>query len=217
MSPGPKAASPPKRRKRPRGNHGRSPRAAPKVVVAAADCHKSQFHFRIFQCWTKLNDFYGNTSIVSIVVLCDLAWNLCFIKFRGFKCSLVNFASQRLCARKVERYTVAPLLRVVSILAQGLGVSLFKTLKSMKHASSKRMVLLLMEETLHQLIWQISHYTQGFNTIPGGARFLPSTVGKDSRITMANKDLCWLDMHKNNKDPGDFVDSFSRQWGKHFT
>ena len=38
---------------------------------------------------------------------------------------------ESLCVRKFERSTVAPLLRVVSILAQRLGVSLFTTLKLM--------------------------------------------------------------------------------------
>ena len=31
-----------------------------------------------------------------------------------------------------------------------------------------------MKEILHELIWRIAHYLQGF--IPGGAGFLPSTV-----------------------------------------
>ena len=39
-------------------------------------------------------------------------------------------------------------------------------------------VLLLMAEILYQLIGSVSHYLQGFSTIPGGClRFLPSTVG----------------------------------------
>jgi len=33
-----------------------------------------------------------------------------------------------------------------------------------------------MEEILHQLMWQISHYLRGFIYMPGGAAFLPSTV-----------------------------------------
>ena len=36
--------------------------------------------------------------------------------------------------------------------------------------------ILLMEEILHQLIGSLSHYLQGFSTIPGGCLgFLPST------------------------------------------
>ena len=38
-------------------------------------------------------------------------------------------------------------------------------------------VLLLMEEILHQLLGILSHDLQGFFYIPGGAGFLPSTVG----------------------------------------
>ena len=40
------------------------------------------------------------------------------------------------------------------------------------------MVLLLMEEILHQSVGGLSHYLQGL-CIPGGAGFLPSTVRKD--------------------------------------
>ena len=39
-----------------------------------------------------------------------------------------------------------------------------------------RLLILLMEEILHQLICSLSHYLQGL-CIPGGAGFLPSTVG----------------------------------------
>ena len=38
-------------------------------------------------------------------------------------------------------------------------------------------LVLLMAEILHQLIGSLSHYLQGFSTIPGGAGFQPSTVG----------------------------------------
>ena len=37
-------------------------------------------------------------------------------------------------------------------------------------------MILLMEEILHQLTWQLSRYLQGFLYMPGGAGFLPSTV-----------------------------------------
>ena len=40
--------------------------------------------------------------------------------------------------------------------------------------------ILLMEEILHQLIGRLFHYLQGFSTIPGGAGFLPLTVGSTS-------------------------------------
>ncbi len=36
--------------------------------------------------------------------------------------------------------------------------------------------VLLMAEILHQFISSLSHYLWGFSTIPGGARFQPSTV-----------------------------------------
>ncbi len=44
---------------------------------------------------------------------------------------------------------------------------------------SKIINILLMEEILHQLTGRLSHYLQGFSTIPGGDRWIsePSTVG----------------------------------------
>ena len=53
---------------------------------------------------------------------------------------------------------------------------------SKKHVSSKSvtvsviLILLLMAEFLHRLICSLSHYLQGLY-FPGGAGFLPSTVG----------------------------------------
>ena len=35
-----------------------------KIVGGHRQKDNAELHFRIFQCWTKLNDFFGKTSIV---------------------------------------------------------------------------------------------------------------------------------------------------------
>ncbi len=52
---------------------------------------------------------------------------------------------------------------------------------------TKKLVILLIEEILHQLVGSLSHYFTGFY-IPGGAGFLPSTVTQH----------CWLIDWRNN-------------------
>ena len=55
-----------------------------------------------------------------------------------------------------------------------------KTKGSLKRHVTR--VILLMEKMLHQLIWQISHYLQGFIQVRWLAGFLPSTVSGTSGL-----------------------------------
>ena len=58
--------------------------------------------------------------------------------------------------------------------------------------------LLLMAEILHQFIGSLSHYLQGFSTIPGGAGFQPSTVSPRSCFTKSLR----IGLPNNNQPVG---------------